>query len=325
MIPKFIHGCISPVFTAFDEEGRLDDAGQRSILEYLYQTKSVTGYFVRSGMGQMFTFSYEDARHIAKTSCECLKGRGAVLAGCSGIWDRNRDKRPDPEVFATQAIELSKHALGVGAAAVVHTIPEAILPHDGETPSDVVLRYFERLNKEVNGPIVIYQSPGTDERYLVNPDMAVKLAGMPNIVGMKASTADAQYIFNITYAVRNKDFGYIVGHEAAFLAGLVTGAKAVIGQGTTLNPEILKAVQDSYEAGDMERAIEAQHSTNLLLWPKINSTEFFKRWISEKGFPVKPFARGGDTSGYKVITAQVTQDEYAGFKQIIEAEIAKFV
>jgi len=325
MIPTFIHGCISPVFTAFDEEGRLDDAGQRSILEYLYQTKSVSAYFVRSGMGQMFTFSLEEVRQIARTSCECLAGRGAVLVGCSGIWDRNWEKRPDPEVFARQAIELSQYALETGAAGVVHTIPEAILPRDDETPRDVVLRYFERLDNEVDGPILIYQSPGTDERYLVDPELAGKLADLPRVVGMKASTDNAQYIFNITYAVRNKDFGYIVGHEAAFLAGLVTGAKAVIGQGTTLNPEILKAVQDSYEAGDLERAIEAQHSTNLLLWHKQNPTEFFKRWIGEKGFPVKPIARSGDTSGYKIAGPSMTQEEYEGFKRVLEAEIRKFV
>lgn len=325
MIPDYIHGCISPVFTAFDEQGRLDDAGQRSILEYLHRTNSVSGYFVRSGMGQMFTFSYEDVKQIAKTACDCLAGRGAVLVGCSGIWDRNRDRRPDPEVFATQAIELSKFALDAGAAGVVHTIPEAILPEDGETPQDVVLRYFERLNEAVEGPILIYQSPGTDERYLLSPELAEKIASLPHVAGMKASTDNAQYIFNITYAVRDQDFGYIVGHEAAFLAGLVTGAKAVIGQGTTVNPQILKAVQDRYEAGDVAGAIEAQHSTNMLLWYKLNPTEFFKRWISEQGFPVKPIARSGDASGYGVEGPTMTQEQYEGFKRLLEGEIAKYV
>lgn len=325
MIPEFIHGCIAPVFTAFDEQGRLDDAGQRSILEHLHRTNSVSGYFVRSGMGQMFTFGYDDVKQIAKTSCEYMAGRGAVLVGCSGMWDRNRDRRPDPEVYATQAIELSNYALSVGASAVVHTIPEAILPSDGETPQDVVLRYFERLNDAVHGHIVIYQSPGTDESYLLSVETAQKIADLPNVVGMKASTDLAAYIFNITYAVRGKDFGYIVGHEGAFLAGLVTGAKAVIGQGATLNPQILKAVQDRYDARDLDGAIEAQHSTNLLLWPKVNSVEFYKRWITEQGFPVKPYARGGDASGYKVQTASLTQQEYLNFKQILENEIAKYV
>jgi len=324
MIPAFVRGTIAPVFTAFHEDGRLDDGGQRAILSYLEDGKEVSACFVRSGMGQMFTFGFDDVKQIAKTACEHLAGQTPVLVGTTGIWDRNREKRPDPKMFVEQAVELSKYAESVGASGVVHTIPEAIRPTDGETIPGVILRYFERVCEAVDIPVFIYQSPGTDEDYCLSPELACQLADMPEIKGMKASTADAKYIFDITYAVRNKDFGFISGNECGFLAGLISGSRAVIGQGATVNPRILNAIQIRYEKGDVEGAIEAQHSTNLLVERSVNTTEFFKRYITEKGYPIKPYARPTGPNLYGTPKPSLTQADYDTFKQLLESELAKF-
>jgi len=324
MVPDFVRGCIAPVFTACHEDGRLDDEGQRALLDFLVETKSVSAYFVRCGMGQMFSFDYDDVRQIARTSCTHLAGRGAVLVGTTGIWDRNRDQRPDPEVFVRQAVELSRYAEEVGAAGVVHTLPEAIAPRDGQSCHDVVLDYFEKICEAVQGPVFIYQSPGTDERYCVTIDLVRKLADMPKVMGMKLSSNDARNIFDISYAVRDKDFGFISGAETAFLAGLMSGSRAVIGQGATVNPQILCAIQTRYEAGDLEGAMEAQCSTNMLVERSKNAIEFFKRYLAEKGYKIQPYDRGAGNP-YQKQREALTSEDYEAFKGILEAELAKYV
>ena len=325
MIPDYVHGCIAPVFTAFHEDGRLDDEGQRTILDYIVETEAVSAFFVRCGLGKMYTFSYEDVEQIARTACEHLADRAPVLVGTTGIWDRNRDRLPDPEVFVQQAVELSQYAEGLGAAAVVHTLPEAIAPKPKETCAHVVMRYFETICAAVNIPVFIYQPPGTDERYGVTVDLVRKLADIPNLKGMKLSTSNAEYILDITWAVAGKDFGFIVGAETAFLAGLVSGGRAVIGQGATLNPQILKAIQDRYEAGDITGAIEAQRSTNLLVQECPGSQEFLKRHLAEKGRKVKPFSRTGTSAPYGADSKPMAQAEYERFKRLFESELAKYV
>ena len=325
MIPEFIHGCISPVFTAFDSEGRIDQTGQRAILDYLVETHAVNAYFVRSGMGQMFTFSYDDVRQMAEIACGHMAGKGAILVGATGIWDRNYNKRPDPKVFTKQAIELSQFAENAGAAGVVHTLPEAIEPTADETPADVVIRYFETIQAAVKIPVLIYQAPGTDTRFCVTPELLATLADMPNIRGIKVSSSDAMYIFDLMYAVRGKDFGYICGNETAFLAALLTGARAVIGQGATVSPKILKAVQDRFEEHDLEGAMAAQSATNLLVKESANTVEFFKRYLAEKGYPVQPYVRGvGDTLYAKVAPSELTDATYTTYKNLLDQELAKF-
>lgn len=322
MIPDFIHGSIAPVFSAFNEDGTLDEAGQRNMLSFLRDRGGISAYFVRSGMGQMYTFSLDDTRRMAKLACEHLRG-AAVLVGASGVWDGDCGHRPDPETFIRQGIELAKFVQQVGAAAAVYTVPEALVPGPNETIPELTWRYFERIAKDCPLPILIYQPPRTPKEYRIPADLAVKLADLPAIKGMKASTTDAEYILDITWAVAGKDFGYIVGAETAFFAGLCSGARAVIGQGAGVNPQVLNAVQDRFDKGDYKGAIDAQRATNLLVQESCDTITFFKRYATEKGYAVKPYRRSSAAEGY-ADAKPLTDADYERYKRLLESELAKY-
>ncbi|NUM55654.1 MAG: dihydrodipicolinate synthase family protein [Candidatus Hydrogenedentes bacterium] len=324
MTDFFVRGAISNVFTVWDDQGRFDPDGQRNLLDYLYDAGSISTYFVRSGMGQMYAYQYDDVKAMASLACAHLAGRAPVLVGTAGIWDKNYDKRPDPGVFMQQAVELSQFAEQQGAAGVVHTMPEALLPRDGETHADVILRYFERISDAVQVPIWLYQPPGTQKEYCVTMDLAVRLAEIPRVAAMKVSTVDAQYIYNLCYAMAPLGFKFIAGSECGFLAALYAGASACIGQGCTLNPVTIKAIQDRYEAGDQQGAIEAQRSTNYLVEVGVSTVEWFKRYITDRGYPVSTHARDMGANPYVGAPAPLTQDAYESFKAVFEAELLKF-
>jgi dihydrodipicolinate synthase/N-acetylneuraminate lyase len=322
--PDFIYGNIAPVFTAFNDDLTLDDNGQKNILDWILATDSVSAFFVRSGLGQMYTFSAEDIRQIAKTACAHMAGKAPVLVGCNGEWDRDRTKLPDPVVFQKQAIELSAFATDVGAAGVVHTVPDMIRPTNGESAQDVVLRYFESLASAVDAPIFIYQPPGVDVDYQMSPELLAKLADIPNIVATKVSTNDAEYLFNLIHATKDKDFSVIAGAETSYYAALYAGARAVIGQGCTINPQIIKKMQKCHEAGDRAGVLEAQHSINLLVNECRNSVDFFKRYLNEKGYSVGQAFRSAPDNLYIQYPQPLTDNEYSRFKNILESELAKF-
>lgn len=324
MIPEYIRGSIAPVFTSFDEDGSFHEQGQRNFFDFLIERGGISAYFVRCGMGQMYTFSYEDVEAMARTACDHFAGKAPVLVGTTGVWDRNNDNRPDPDVFTTQAVELSKLADGLGTDAVVHTVPQAILPLDGQTYADVTVSYFETVAGAVECPVLIYQPPGTDEEYQVTMDSVRQLADIPNVVAIKLSTTDAMYIHNITWAVAGKDFAIITGAETAFLAGLASGTKAVIGQGATVNPQILNAIQDRFEAGDLEGAREAQWIANDLVEQSTNTPEFMKLLATENGHEVPRFSRSMKSNPYMEERPPLAQDEYEAYKKLLESALAKF-
>jgi dihydrodipicolinate synthase/N-acetylneuraminate lyase len=324
MVPKYVYGAISNVFTAWHEDGQFDPDGQRALLDFLLGSGGISAYFVRSGMGQMYAYEYDDIVAMADVACAHMDGKAPVLVGTAGVWDKNYDARPDPAAFTRQAIELSKHAEGAGAAGVVHTMPEAIAPNAGETEADVTLRYFEAINAAVSIPIFIYQPGNTRPEYCVDMELVAKLADFPNVKGMKLSTNDAKYTCDIYYAVKDKDIGMICGAETSFLAALYVGAKACIGQGCTVNPIIVKALQDCYVADDRDGAVEAQRSLNLLCDESTAAVEWLKRYAAEQGYPVKPFHRIMKSNPNFDVPNPLSQEAYETFKCLRDKELAKF-
>ena len=321
---ELLRGPIAPVFTIFKEDLTLDEAGQRAFLDFLLELGAINAYFVRAGMGQMATFSYDDVKQIARTACEHLEDKAPVLVNTTGIWDRNPDRLPDPDQFTREAVELSQYAESVGAAGVVSTLPEAISPRDSETHADVILKYFEAVCGAVSVPVMIYQPPDTAPAYQLNSGLAAKLADIPNLNGVKASTSHAGFMFDIIYATRGKDFAYIVGEEMGFLGGLALGAKGALGQGTTLNPQIIQAVEDNYRRGDMDAAMDAQYWINHLVYSCKNPVRFFKEYAAEKGYPVTTWSRPMASNPYANTRQELSKEDYEAFKKVYEEAMARY-
>jgi len=301
----------------------MDERGQRQFLDFLLESGGVSAYFLRSGLGQMYTFDADDVEKMARVGQQHLEGRAPTLLGAAGIWDRNRRRYPDAKVYTEQAVGFSRLAQELGFDGVVHTVPEGLRPQAGETPHDVVLGYFESVSRAVEIPIVIYQPPGTDPAYVLTPEVALLLAAIPNVVGMKASTSDAAYICDICSATSDRDFVFITGAETAFYAGLCAGSPAVIGQGCCINPQILGAVQSRFDQGDLEGAIKAQASANLLVRACPDPQRFLKMYAAEKGYAVQPFGRSKGIKRRKGVH-MLTKDAYNGFKRLLETELSRY-
>jgi len=324
MDPKGLHGAIAPVYTVFDETGAFDESGQRAFLDYLAETGGLTAYFVRSGLGQMYAFSYEEVRAITRIACGHFAGKAPVFVGTTGIWDRNLDRRPDPDVFLEQAVSLSRYAQDCGAAAVVHTMPEAITPVAHEGFDDVILRYFEAVTQAVSIPVIAYQPPITEEPCRATPRLLARLADMPGLAAIKASTLNAEYLFNLAWAVRDKNFAIIAGCETVYYVALCLGINATIGQGCTTNPRVIRAIEDRFRAGDRAGAIAAQASVNRLVAGIRNVTEFTKRYAREQGRAIPVYTRRFVNNPYWTHPEPLSEAEYQAAKALFLAETAPY-
>jgi len=318
-------GVIANVFTVFNDDLSLDDDGQRRFLDALCATESVSAYFVRSGMGQMYSFVADDVKQIARTACGHLGAGEPVLVGAAGVWDRNQDRRPDPEAFIQESIELSRYAEDVGAAGVVHTLPEAILATSKNAAADIAVDYFTRVADAVSIPVLIYQAPGTDDLHCVTPESLARIAVIDGVRGIKVSSPDAGYIFDLCRAIEGTDCAFITGNECSWMWGLHCGSPSVIGQGACVNPQVLKAAQDRFDRGDLDGAREAQASINLLVEACPNAVYFYKRYLNENGFAMSAAQRLVGNNPYaEADRVPLTDAEYVAFKRVYEAELARY-
>lgn len=325
MLPEFVEGPIANVFTAFNQDLTLDETGQRAILDALIATEAVSAYFVRSGMGQYYSFAVDDVRRITEVACRHLDGIAPVIVGCSGEWDRRRDRRVDPARFTAEGVALSQYAQECGAAAVVHTLPEAMALEPGLSAHDATLAYLAAIGAATSLPIFLYQPPNTDPDFCVSAETLPAIADVPGVTGIKVSTADAGYILDLIHAVRGKSFAFVVGNETAYYAGLAMGARACIGQGCCINPAIIRAVMTRFDAGDLQGAMDAQRAVNRLCAGTGAAVSFFKRWLAERGYPVHPYHRPVPSDHpYVGSPPPISDAEYAAFKALLEATLDEF-
>jgi len=323
-VPTFIQGCIAPTFTAFDQSGALDPDGQRNLLDYMLQSGCISAFFLRSGMGQMYHFSCDDVKALARNACGHLAGKAPCIIGCNGAWDRDFDRRPAPDQFERECVELGHYAADQGADGIVYTVPEALAPRDGETYADRILRFFEHMVREARVPVFIYQPPGTHPDYELTPGLARSLAAMDGLCGVKVSYGDVPYVLGLIRAVKDEAFAFITGNETIYFATLYAGSRAVIGQGASVSPSVLDTVRQAFLADNRERALQAQEATNELVFRRIDSPWFLKRYATEQGFPVGPWARGNNGVSPYAVACDATDAAYEDYKRLFEEKLAQF-
>jgi 4-hydroxy-tetrahydrodipicolinate synthase len=288
-----IRGVIAPMFTPFTASGELDLKGAANLVRHLADTGYVDGVFVRSGLGQMYTFTAAEVLDLAKAALDAAEGRLPILVGCAGEWNGDLERRPDPKRYLEETIKLCSAASEMGADAAVLVVPFGLLPPEGCSPQETVLGYYQEVASAVSIPLVIYQPPGTPPEYRILPETMKELLKLNSIVGMKLSVSTKEEFAPISEVVKGAPFSLIAGAENFLLEALKLGAVGVIGQGCNTYPEILQAVIHHYHAGDMKKAEEAQQAVlrALRATDGLDTGVVSKQILIKRGVAMQPYGR----------------------------------
>ena len=317
-------GIISPLFTPFDKEGRIDEAGAANAVRWLVDRRIVSGVFCRSGMGQMFTFSRDDARKLMRAVVQATAGRLTVYANCSGEWRRDENApKPDPKQYTDQSIELAAYAKEQGADAAVFVMPMALAERADMPTEEMIFQYFQAVAKATDMPLFIYQAPGLDPQYNMTPALLKRLlTEVTSLRGMKVSTNKHEFFDPLAEAARGFDhFSMIAGAEHFYLEALPLGAKGCIGGGCMTHPEMIFAIEYYYRQGDMAAAQAAHDVTYRTLRAqgelKVNNSVAGKLYITAKGYPCQPYQR-------PVGSPLPTAEQLAAYTELLDTSVAPY-
>jgi len=288
-MPEFLSGVITPMFTACNEDGSLDEVGIRSHVQWLKRTGSVSTLFVRSGVGKMFTFSLDEVKRMAEIVIDEAGKDLNVLVGASGDFSKGR---PRDETYVEECLELGRFAQEAGAAGAVYV--SFGLEPTGNI-DEKVLSFYEKLDSSLDIPIIIYQPGMTPGPFLMKPALLQRIASLPHLAGMKVSTSDMKTFGDLCSATMDKDFTMICGAETAFLPALSLGAGGVIGEGCNTYPQLLRAIFDNFIRGDLAEAARIQFLVNRTLetWAGLDSALVGKSYLARKGVKIKVALRKG--------------------------------
>ena len=235
---KRIKGIIPPMVTPLKDEKELDVEGCIRLTEHIV-SGGVGGLFILGTTGEAQSLSHSLRSEFVGLVCKQVAGRVPVLVGIS-------------DTAIEESLALAEKAWECGAAGVVAAAPYYLAPSQQE-----MIEYFTELADRVKLPLYLYTMPSCVKVFL-EVGTVVKLAGHPNIAGLKDSSANMTYFQKLLYLFRDKDFALYMGPEEMTAAAVMAGADGGINGGANLCPELYTEMYEAARAHDTEKVNELQ-------------------------------------------------------------------
>ncbi|MGE4232423.1 MAG: 4-hydroxy-tetrahydrodipicolinate synthase [Bacteriovoracia bacterium] len=227
-------GVSTALVTPFLENGDIDyDSFDRTLD---FQIKSGIHGLVPCGTtGEGPTLSESEKEKIVSLCVKKAQSRIPVIVGTGS----NDTKK---------TIEASKKAQDLGANACL-----VVAPYYNKPTQDGLLAHFSKVAESISIPMIIYNIPG---RSIVSvaPETLGKLSQHSNIIGLKDSSADMNYLTKVRREIK-KDFVYLCGEDPTYWPFLANGGNGTISVISNAIPRAVISILNSLKNSDMKTGL----------------------------------------------------------------------
>ena len=230
-----LQGSLVAIVTPMQEDGELDLSAFRKLIDWHIE-QGTDGIVVVGTTGESPTVDFDEHHLLIKTAVDHAAGRVPVVAGTGANSTR-------------EAIELSAYAKQVGA-----NMSLSVVPYYNKPTQEGLYRHFKAIAEAVDIPQIVYNVPGRTVADLQN-DTMLRLAQIPNIVGIKDATANLERGSDLLRR-RPRDFMVYSGDDATGLALMLLGGNGVISVTANAAPKLMHEMCAAALAGDVGRARE---------------------------------------------------------------------
>jgi 4-hydroxy-tetrahydrodipicolinate synthase len=226
-------GCGTALVTPFTRSGALDEGAVRRLARR--QVDSGIHFLVPCGTtGENPTLTRAEHRRVAELVVEEVNGRVPVLAGAGGY-------------NTHEVIELAVEMQQIGADGLL-----SVTPYYNKPTPEGLYQHYRALAEHTRLPIVIYNVPGRTGCN-VDPATLVRLATLPNIIGVKEASGNMTQICEICHLLSD---GFLVlsGDDAMTVPAMAVGAKGVISVVSNEVPDEMAKMVEAAERNDFDTA-----------------------------------------------------------------------
>jgi 4-hydroxy-tetrahydrodipicolinate synthase len=227
------HGSIVALVTPFRNGVVDEDAFQRLVEKHL--AEGTHGFVPVGTTGESPTLSHAEHERVVELCVEAVAGRRPVIAGTGSN-------------ATEEAISLTRHAKKAGADAAL-----VVTPYYNRPTQEGLYAHYKAIQDAVDLPIIIYNIPGRSAVEMTVETMA-RLARLPNIIGVKDSTADIMRPL-LTHAACGAEFCQLSGEDGNAVAFLAHGGHGCISVTANVAPKLCAEMQDAWRAGRSEEAL----------------------------------------------------------------------
>jgi 4-hydroxy-tetrahydrodipicolinate synthase len=236
-----LKGSLVALVTPMDEDGGLDLARYRALIDF-HIAQNTDGIVVVGTTGESPTVDFDEHHLLMRTAVDHAAGRIPVIAGTGANSTR-------------EAIDLSIFAKNSGVDACL-----SVAPYYNKPTQEGMYQHFKAIAEAVDIPHILYNVPGRTVADISN-DTALRLAIIPNIVGIKDATGNIGRGFELLHRAPH-DFAIYSGDDASALAILLLGGHGVISVTANIAPKLMHEMCVAAFANDL---ITARNINNQLL------------------------------------------------------------
>lgn len=225
-------GTWTALITPFKEDGRLDEAALRKLIQRQIEN-GVTGIVPVGTTGESPTTTAEEDKRIYEICVEEAAGKIMVMAGTGSN-------------NTTEAVKYTKNAKEAGADACLVVCPYYNKP----TPQGQLLHY--QAIADVGLPVIVYNIKGRTGINIAT-DTLMEMAKNPNIVGVKEASGDLAQMEEVIKR-RPAEFTVLSGDDGLTLDLIKLGGDGVISVASNIAPAQVSEMVEYALKGNFDEA-----------------------------------------------------------------------
>jgi 2-dehydro-3-deoxy-D-pentonate aldolase len=271
-------GLMPAMVTPFDKRGELDFVATEAVVERFIEA-GVDGISPLGSTGEASHLASEERKRFIQEVTRIVGGRVPLVVGVGAAGTR-------------EAIELARHADGVGVDAVL-----IVSPFYWKVGEEALFRHFAAVAESINIPVLVYNLPmltGID----LSPSLIARIAAeCPNVTGLKDTVTEYRHTVGVLREVKRvrPDFSVLSGWEDLILPSLLAGADGSICAFANVAPQLFVNLVRSAREDNLKRAAKLHRRVLSLVTlggysdPPISA---IKLAMNRIGVPISPVVRG---------------------------------
>ena len=230
-----IQGSIVAIVTPMHEDGSLDLEAFRALIDF-HISQGTDGIVVVGTTGESPTVNVEEHELLIAEAVKHAARRIPIIAGTGANSTR-------------EAVELATFAKKVGA-----DVSLTVVPYYNKPTQEGMYQHFKTIAQSVDMPHILYNVPGRTVADMSN-DTVLRLAQIPNIVGIKDATGNIERGSDLLQRAPN-DFAIYSGDDASTLALMLLGASGTISVTANVAPKLMHEMCAAALNGEVAKARE---------------------------------------------------------------------
>lgn len=227
------HGSIVALVTPMAEDGSLDMGALARLVDF--HVDAGTNAIVSVGTtGESATLDPREHLEVIRRTVQFAHGRIAVIGGTGAN-------------STSEAIDLTMGAKEVGCDACL-----LVVPYYNKPPQEGLYQHFRTIAEEVAIPQILYNVPGRTACDLL-PDTVDRLAGIPNIVGIKEASNNLERIRELVGRCADR-MDIFSGDDILACEAMLAGGRGVISVSANVAPEAMQRMAKAAIAGRGDEA-----------------------------------------------------------------------